>query len=91
MRDNSGGGNSSEGEMIETVEVPITQVRDLVFDENYAKPTGCAFAILWFLKEKRSPSLREVLHNNMYEVGVLASGISLLAMFTALGLHALRG
>lgn len=81
MRDHEGGGNPSEGEYIETVEIPITKARDMVFDEGYVKPTGCAFAVMWFLKERYKPSLRELIQTNVLGVGVV----------TTLGIGALLG
>lgn len=90
MRENAGGGNPSEGEFIETVEIPISKARDFVFDESHVKPTGCAFAVMWFLNDKYKPSFIEVVRENSFEIGVMASGISVLAMLTAIGIHILR-
>lgn len=91
MRDrNAGGGNRNEGEYIETVEVPVSKARDFIFDENHVKPTGCSFAVMWFLKERNKPSFIEVLNQSSFEIGVVAAGISLLAMLTAFGIHTVR-
>ena len=90
MRENAGGGNQSEGELIDTVEIPVSKARDFIFDESHVKPTGCAFAVMWFIKEKYKPTFLESLRENSFEISVMASGISILAMLTALSIHVLR-
>ncbi|XP_067938531.1 uridine diphosphate glucose pyrophosphatase NUDT14-like isoform X2 [Watersipora subatra] len=86
MRDTMGGGNPSELEMIETVEVPLARLRDVVFDENLSKASGFAFAIMWFLKERYRPRIVEVFYRNTLEIGLISSGISLVAVLTSLAI-----
>ncbi|KAF6021165.1 hypothetical protein EB796_020526 [Bugula neritina] len=90
MRLSKGGGNPAEGEYIETVEVPISQLYDFILDESIPKPTGCAFGVSWFLKEKLRPSFVEVMRQNYLQIAVVSSGITLFAMLTAVGICSLR-
>ena len=52
MRVSSGGGVAEEGEMIEVVEIPVTEARSLIMDENVVKPIHLMFALMWFYENK---------------------------------------
>jgi UDP-sugar diphosphatase len=47
MRVSDGGGIDSE--LIEVIEMPISKVREFIYDESVAKTTGLMFAIMWWL------------------------------------------
>lgn len=83
MRVKPGGGNADEGEFIETVEVPVSRARDFVLDGNHVKPTGCAFAVMWFLRERQGLSLKETVERHGLHVCVVALGLSASAMAVA--------
>lgn len=84
MRSTAGGGNVEEGEYIETLEIPVTKLRDFVFDENHVKPPGCAFAVFWFLAERKPTPF---INSTGFQVACLSTGFSLAAMLTALLIH----
>ena len=46
MRVSEGGG--IEDEMIEVIELPISEARDFMFDESIAKTAGLMFAFMWW-------------------------------------------
>ena len=50
MRVNNGGGIDTE--LIEVIEIPISEVRKFMFDESIAKTTGLLFAIMWWIDKK---------------------------------------
>ncbi|CDW52699.1 UDP glucose pyrophosphatase [Trichuris trichiura] len=52
MKVSSGGGNPNELEFIETVHVPLEELRYFMFDESRPKPPSLIFGILWFLQYK---------------------------------------
>lgn len=52
MRVGSGGGCIEEGEFIEVVEIPIPEVRKMMYDESFARPMSFLFGTLWFFNEK---------------------------------------
>ncbi|ESO96421.1 hypothetical protein LOTGIDRAFT_150029 [Lottia gigantea] len=56
MKVNAGGGLESEGELIETVEIPVTKGREMIYDESINKPAGMMFGLLWFYENKYKPS-----------------------------------
>ena len=51
MRVNSGGGVVGE-EMIEVVEIALSQVKKVMYDESIPKTPGLLFAFNWFLAKK---------------------------------------
>ena len=48
MKTGPGGGNPEEGEMIETVEVPVNGSLEFVMDESLTIPIGMQFGVLWY-------------------------------------------
>lgn len=48
-----GGGNPSEGEMIDVVHVPVSELNQLLFDARKKKSVGSCFGIMWFLHQKK--------------------------------------
>jgi 8-oxo-dGTP pyrophosphatase MutT (NUDIX family) len=50
---NSGGGNTTEGESIEVVYVPLEKSLETVFDDTLSKSSSLCFGFLWFDKYKR--------------------------------------
>jgi len=51
LRATCGGGVAGE-ELIEVIEVPLTNARDLMFDESIPKTPGLLFAFEWFLNRR---------------------------------------
>ncbi|BFZ11562.1 hypothetical protein BsWGS_14601 [Bradybaena similaris] len=49
MRIGRGGGLASEGEMIEVVEMSVSEARQLILDEGVNREAGFMFALLWFI------------------------------------------
>ena len=49
----SGGGNTTEGEAIEVVYIPLEKSMEAVFDDNLSKSSSMCFGFLWFDKFKR--------------------------------------
>ena len=54
----SGGGLEEEGEFIEVLHIPKTDIESFIYDETKPKPSGCIFAVLWWLNkfDKKSSS-----------------------------------
>ncbi|KAL5009160.1 hypothetical protein ScPMuIL_014741 [Solemya velum] len=52
MKVGSGGGTAQEGELIEVVEVPVSEGRSFIMDETIVKPVGMMFAVFWFYENK---------------------------------------
>lgn len=52
MKVGCGGGTAAEGELIEVVEVPVSEGKKFIMDETKIKPVGMMFAILWFYENK---------------------------------------
>ncbi|CAG5136439.1 unnamed protein product [Candidula unifasciata] len=50
MRVSKGGGLASEGELIEVVEMTVTEARQLIFDEDVNREASSMFALLWFFQ-----------------------------------------
>ena len=50
MRVSQGGG--IEDELIEVVEIPITEAKEFIFDESIGKTVGLMFAILWWFERR---------------------------------------
>lgn len=48
MKVSEGGGNRTEGEIIDLVEIPVKDSLKFIKDTNYIKPYLVNFAILWF-------------------------------------------
>lgn len=48
MQVSTGGGNQHEGELIDTVEIPLSEGRTFMMDESKTKHVGVMFAIMWF-------------------------------------------
>jgi len=44
-----GSGGGIDNELIEVVEIPITNVRKFIYDESIAKTTGLLFALMWWI------------------------------------------
>lgn len=49
----SGGGDESEGELIEVIEMSIPEVNDYISSGDVQSPSGFLFAVMWFLSKKR--------------------------------------
>ncbi|XP_041351539.1 uridine diphosphate glucose pyrophosphatase NUDT14-like isoform X2 [Gigantopelta aegis] len=52
MRVSSGGGVAEEGEMIDVVEIPVSEGRSLIMNESVVKPIHLMFALMWFYENK---------------------------------------
>nr|XP_022330792.1 uridine diphosphate glucose pyrophosphatase-like isoform X1 [Crassostrea virginica] len=52
MRTGQGGGIVEEGEMIDVIEIPRSEVMTFVMDESINKPVGIMFAVLWYFQNK---------------------------------------
>lgn len=48
MKVSSGGGNHTEGELIDVVEIPLSEGKTFMMDESKTKYVGVMFALLWF-------------------------------------------
>ena len=48
MKVGQGGGNSEEGELLETVEVPVSESMNFVLDHTIKRPVGLIFAVMWY-------------------------------------------
>lgn len=53
MLESDGGGNSHEGEMIETYHLPIAESDTFVFDTSKPKSVGLCFSLMWFDRFKK--------------------------------------
>ena len=52
MRVSKGGGLVEEGEMIDVVDIPVSEAMKFVMDDNVNKPVALMFAVLWFFQNK---------------------------------------
>ena len=52
QRVSKGGGSDEEGELIEVVEIPVENVKEMMYDEKLARPAGFMFALMWFFQNK---------------------------------------
>lgn len=52
MRVSKGGGLVEEGEMIDVVDIPVSEAMKFVMDDDVNKPVGMMFAVLWFFQNK---------------------------------------
>ena len=50
MRVSDGGGIDTE--LIEVIEIPVSKIREFIFDESFAKTTGLMFAMMWWLDKR---------------------------------------
>ncbi|GAB6021102.1 hypothetical protein CHUAL_003735 [Chamberlinius hualienensis] len=63
MRVTAGGGNVSEGEMIDVVEMSIAELREYVKQDEVASPGGFLYLAYWFFANKAS------LYENVNKIG----------------------
>ena len=54
MKVNDGGGNVSEGEMIELMEIPVKDSLQFVMGESYERPNEMAIGIMWYFMNKQN-------------------------------------
>ncbi|KAK2173596.1 hypothetical protein NP493_864g01060 [Ridgeia piscesae] len=54
MRVGEGGGNPTEGELIEVIEVPVSESLAFVMDETVETPVGLLFGITWYMACKQN-------------------------------------
>jgi UDP-sugar diphosphatase len=54
MKVSAGGGNQHEGELIEIVEIPLSESRTFMMDESKTKHVAVMFALMWFYENKQS-------------------------------------
>ncbi|XP_045172308.2 uridine diphosphate glucose pyrophosphatase NUDT14-like [Mercenaria mercenaria] len=54
MKVSPGGGNQHEGELIDIVEIPLSEGRTFMMDESKPKHVGVMFAIMWFYENIQS-------------------------------------
>lgn len=52
MRTHKGGGLVEEGEMIDVVDIPVSEAMDFIMDDKVNKPVGMMFGVLWFFQNK---------------------------------------
>ncbi|KAF4519192.1 hypothetical protein B566_EDAN013485 [Ephemera danica] len=52
MKTSKGGGNEEEGELIEVVELPLTQAKAYITQKDVCSPGGFLFALHWFFNHK---------------------------------------
>lgn len=45
-----GGGDPSEGEMIDVIHVPVRDIDEFITDESKKKSMGLCFGFMWFAK-----------------------------------------
>ena len=48
MKVGPGGGCPEEGELIEVVEIPVSEGKALMWNESINRPLGFMFGIMWF-------------------------------------------
>ena len=61
MKTSEGGGNYSEGGVIDVVHLPLEEAVGLIFDQDKARTTGLLFALMWFEHYKRPLLKQQVL------------------------------
>ena len=49
-----GGGNPEEGELIEVVDIPVSEAHKYALDENINRPATFSLALLWFEQYKKT-------------------------------------
>lgn len=52
MKVSKGGGNVSEGEYIDVLEMDLTKAYSLIYDETVPRPESLLLALLWFFQHK---------------------------------------
>ena len=52
----SGGRVASEGELIDVVEMTISQIKEYISSDYVNSPGGFLFAVMWFLQNKAPKS-----------------------------------
>ena len=55
QRVSKGGGNPEEGELIEVVDVPVTEAQKFALDETINRPATFSLSLLWFEQYKKNP------------------------------------
>lgn len=54
MKVHKGGGLESEGEIIETYQLPVQNIQEFIDDKtSMDRPSSCLFALMWFLANKK--------------------------------------
>lgn len=61
MKVSEGGGNISEGEFIDVVEMDLTKAYALMYDETAARPGSLILALMWFFQHKMPPKVNQKL------------------------------
>ena len=54
MKVGQGGGNPEEGELIEVVEIPVSESFAFLMDETVETPVGLLFGITWYMACKQT-------------------------------------
>ena len=54
MRTSAGGGLAEEGEHIEVIDLPMSELKQFMYDESKPKTPAMLFAFMWFQDEQRS-------------------------------------
>ena len=54
MKVTDGGGNATEGELIELFELKEENIKEFINDDQHAKPPGLLYALMWFLYERKN-------------------------------------
>ena len=52
MKTGPGGGLAEEGELTEVVEVPVSEVKEMIKEPSLNSPTFTMYGIYWFLLNK---------------------------------------
>jgi len=52
MKTGPGGGLAEEGELTEVVEVPVSEVKEMIKEPSLNSPTFTMYGIYWFLMNK---------------------------------------
>ena len=52
MKTGPGGGLAEEGELTEVVEVPVSEVKEMITEPSLNSPTFTMYGIYWFLMNK---------------------------------------
>ena len=50
----AGGGNPEEGELIEVIEVPVSEAEKYALDESINRPATFSLSLIWFETYKKS-------------------------------------
>lgn len=49
----AGGGNQTEGELIEVVNIPMEEAEAMALNGDKVRPSGVCLALLWFMLRKK--------------------------------------